>query len=97
MDSIKLPLEFDATGIKKLTDDTDDYYKQILSLSARIEPGIQKIYPEFGVFDPTFNTVDRGQFLISAARYVPEVRILAIEADDSDSGRSVTFTFTRRS
>jgi hypothetical protein len=97
MDSIKFPIEYDLTGLKKLTDDTDDYYKQLLTMTARTEPGVQKVYPEFGVFDPTFNTIDRGQFLVSAARYVPEVRILAIEADDTDSGRSVTFSFTRRS
>jgi len=63
----------------------------------QIEPGVQVVYPEFGVFDPTFNTADRGKFLVNASRYVPEVRIVAIESLETDDGQSFSFTFVRRS
>lgn len=96
MDTIKLPIEYGPNGFKTLTDGTDDYYKQILSVAARTEPGVHPIFPEFGVLDPTFNSIDRGQFLISAARYVPEIRIVGIDINQTDSEQSVTFTFTRR-
>ena len=96
MDTIKLPIEYDINGFKMLTDGSDDYYKQILSIAARTEPGVHPIFPEFGVMDPTFNSMDRGKFLISAARYVPEIRILGIDINQSEDEQSVTFTFTRR-
>lgn len=96
MDTIKLPIEYESNGLKKLTDGSDDYYKQLLSIAARTEPGVHPIFPEFGVADPTFNIIDRGQFMVSAARYVPEVRILSIDTFQTDSEQAVTFTFTRR-
>lgn len=97
MDTIKLPIEYDNTGFKKLSEDSDDYYKQILSLTARTEPRAHPITPQFGVFDPTFNTIDRGQFMIQAARHVPEIRLLSIETNESNEGdRDVSFTYSRR-
>lgn len=96
MDTIKIPIEYDINGLKHVVDGTEDYYKQILSISARTEPGVQPIFPEFGVYDPTFNVSDRGKFLILASRYVPEIRILGIDISESEDNHSITFTFTRR-
>ncbi len=97
MDTIKLPIEYDNSGFKKLTDGTDEYYKQLLSVTARTEPRVLPITPQFGVFDPTFNSIDRGQFLIQASRYVPEIRLLSVETNDSNEGnRDVAFTYSRR-
>ena len=97
MDTIKLPIEYDNSGFKKLTDGTDEYYKQLLSITARTEPGVLPITPQFGVFDPTFNTIDKGQFLIQASRSVPEIRLLAIETNESNEGNNdVAFTYSRR-
>lgn len=97
MDTIKLPIEYDNNGFRKLADGTDDYYKQILSLTARTEPKVLPITPQFGVFDPIFNTIDKGQFLIQASRHVPEIRLLSIETNESNQGnRDVTFTYSRR-
>jgi hypothetical protein len=97
MDTIKLPIEYDNSGFKKLTDGTDEYYKQLLSITARTEPEVLPITPQFGVFDPTFNTIDKGQFLIQASRSVPEIRLLAIETNESNEGNNdVAFTYSRR-
>jgi hypothetical protein len=96
MDTIKLPIEYDINGFRHITDGTDEFYKQLLSISSRTEPGVQPIFPEFGVADPTFNSNDRGKFLIMASRYVPEIRLLGLDINQSDSSQLVTFTFTRR-
>ena len=96
MDIIKIPIEYDVNGLKHLIDDTDDYYKQILSISARTEPDVQPIFPDFGVYDPTFNVRDRGKFLLLASRYVPEIEILSIDITESEDTHLVSFTFARR-
>ena len=41
MDTIKLPIEYNVNGFNKLVDGTDDYFKQLLSIAARLEPGVQ--------------------------------------------------------
>jgi hypothetical protein len=97
MDTLKFPLEYGTEGFKKITDGTDEYYKQLLSMASLTEPGISPIFPNFGVFDPTFNMADKGQFLITAAKYVPEVQILNIENTvTNDGGSAIRFNFVRR-
>lgn len=97
MDSMKFPIQYDVFGFKKLADGTDDYYKQILSISALTEPNTLKLTPDFGVYDPTFNMADRGQFIINASRYVPEIQILSVENNIDNSGNSsISFSFRRR-
>jgi len=97
MDSLKFPLEFDIYGFKKLTDGSDEYYKQMMSIAALTEPGVLKITPDFGVYDPTFNMADRGQFVINASRYVPEIQILQVENIIDQQGNStISFSFRRR-
>ena len=97
MDTIKLPIEYDNSGFKKIADGTDEYYKQLLSITARTEPQVLPITPQFGVFDPTFSTIDRGQFLVQAARHIPEIRLLSIEINEGNQGsRDVAFTYSRR-
>lgn len=97
MDCIKFPISYDSTGLVKLVDGTNDYYKQLLSICARTEPGVSPLFPDFGVFDPTFVTADNGQFLINAARYVPEIQVGTVETYiDGQGEMSVTFSFTRR-
>lgn len=98
MDSLKFPLEFDISGLKKLQDGSDDYYKQMLSISALTEPNVLRITPDFGVYDPTFNMADRGQFIINASRYVPEIQILQVENNiDARGDSTISFSFRRRS
>lgn len=97
MDSLKFPIEYDTFGFKKLTDGSDDYYKQMLSIAALTEPNVLKITPDFGVYDPTFNMADRGQFIINASRYVPELQILQVETNLNQQGDStISFSFRRR-
>jgi len=97
MDAIKFPLKFSKAGIDRLTDGTTDYYKQLLALSIITEPHSLPITPDFGIWDPTFNTVEKGQFVLHAARFVPEVEIGEIDSSVDDSGQNiVSFSFTVR-
>lgn len=97
MDCLKFPLSYDSSGFTKLLDGSDDYYKQLLSICARTEPGVSPLFPDFGVLDPTHMVVDRGQFIINAARYVPEIRLGAVDTlIDNQGEMSISFTFSRR-
>jgi hypothetical protein len=94
MDSIKFPLKFDSTGVQKLTEGTDDYYAQLLSIAIQTEPQTHPFSPRFGVYDPTFQGVDRGLFILNAARFVPEVQILELQTSFDTNGKiNATFSF----
>jgi hypothetical protein len=101
MDTIRFPLRFDETngGMVFLDEGTDDYYRQLLSIAARTEQGTHPVIPDFGVMDPTFKTIDRGQFLLSAAHYVPEIQVTSVETllDEGSGENAITFSFMQRS
>lgn len=101
MDAMKFPLKFNETngGLVMTEERTDDYYRQILSIAARTEPGELPLTPAFGVMDPTFKSIDRGQFLFAAARFVPEIEILSVETfmNEEDAQNIVNFSFIKRS
>jgi hypothetical protein len=94
MDSIKFPIKFDRTGLQKLTDGTEDYYAQILTIAMLSEPGILPFSPGFGVNDPTFTGIDKGIFVLNASRFVPEIEITEFESIERPDGTDdVSFTF----
>lgn len=48
-------------------------------------------------FDPTFNGIDRGSFMIQASRFIPEVVITSIDGTvDEVAGNSVLRVSYRR-
>jgi hypothetical protein len=97
MDTLKIPLEYGRDGFTQVTDETDDYYKQLLSITARTESGISPLFPEFGVQDPTFDIVDNGKFLINASKYIPEIILTNIDTNIDEQGNNfIKFNFTRR-
>jgi len=97
---MKFPISFTETtgGFQELYSGQDEYYKQILAVTARTEPGTHPLTPDFGVQDPTFKTIDRGQFLFHAGRYVPEIQIISVETsiDEGNGENTVTVHFSRR-
>lgn len=95
MDTIAFPVTFDSTGFKKLTEGSDDYYRQLLTLTMLTEPGSLPLTPEFGVNDPSFDTIDRGLFLAQAAEFVPEVQLgeVKVEVNPINGQSEITFTF----
>jgi hypothetical protein len=95
MDSIAFPVSFDSTGFKKLEEGSDDYYRQLLTLILLTEPDSLPLTPEFGVNDPSFDSIDRGLFILQAAEFVPEVTVtdIQIELDEVTGGSNVVFSF----
>lgn len=99
MDMIKFPIKFDSTGIQKHTEGTEDYYAQLLSIAILTEPRTHIFTPRFGVFDPTFRGIDKGVFIMNAARFIPEVEITGLdtELDSASDGIKVNFSFRIKS
>ncbi len=82
MTTLKFPLEFGEDGsLVTLEDGTDNFYAQLLSISALTEPDTFPFSPSFGVLDPAFRAINRGVFMIQASRFVPEVQILEAEGE----------------
>ena len=81
MDTIAFPIKFEASGLTLLKEGSTSYYSQLLSMAILTEPNRHPLTPEYGIFDPTFRAVDKGQFVVQAARFVPEVAITNIDVD----------------
>lgn len=95
MDIIAFPLSFDSTGFKKLEENSDDYYRQLLTLTLLTEPGSLPLTPEFGVNDPSFDTIDRGLFIAQAAEFIPEIALgdISVEINPVSGMSEIAFTF----
>lgn len=89
MPTLKYPLEYDGDGsFVTLEDDSDLIFAQLLSICAQTEPETFPYTPTFGVLDPSFNSVSRGDFIIQASRFIPEIVVTSISGDfDSETGR----------
>lgn len=94
MDMMKFPIEFDSTGLRKLTEGSYDYYAQLLSIALLTEPQTMVFNPRFGVFDPTFGGIDRGAFVTIASKYVPEVQIRSLNTEFNEGLGTTRVTFT---
>ena len=97
MPTIKFPLEFNGDGsLVSLEDDADELFAQVLTISALTEPGTFPFTPGFGVYDPVFRTVDRGAYMLQAARFVPEIVVTNVEGTVSESGGTTSLKVTFR-
>ena len=97
MDCLSFPIKFTDTGLKRMEEGSFEFYKQILTISLLTEPGEHPITPEFGVLDPSFNPIEPEDFIINAARFVPEVDITGINPSfTANGGLSVEFSFKLR-
>lgn len=96
MDMIKFPVRFDSTGIQKHIDGTEDYYAQLLTIAVLTEPRTHVFSPRFGVFDPAFRGIDKGVFVLNAARFVPEVQITGLRTEVEPAGDNIKVEFSFR-
>jgi hypothetical protein len=97
MDCLSFPVKFNHDGLARLAEGSYDYFKQILTISLLTEPGEHPITPDFGVYDPSFITVEPENFILNAARFVPEVEIRDIvPSQNQNGGLSVQFSFNLR-
>ena len=95
MDCLAFPIKFDPYGLVKLEEGTYDYFKQLLTVSLLTEPGEHPLTPDYGVLDSTFMPVEPADFILNAAKYVPEVEVVDISPIFSDitGALSVEFSF----
>jgi hypothetical protein len=96
MDTLAFPIRFDSTGLKKHTHHSDDYFRQLLSFTALTEPGTHPLKPEFGVFDPSFQNVNRGAFILQASRYIPEIAITDVATEITSASNTSFLQVTYR-
>lgn len=94
MDCLAFPIKFDPYGVVKLQEGTYDYFKQILTISILTEPGEHPLTPDFGVLDSTFMPVEPADFILNAAKYVPEVEIVDIKPTYTESLGSLSVEFS---
>ena len=97
MDCFSFPIKFSSGRLKTLTEGSYEYYRQILTLALLTEGGEHPITPDFGVLDPTFISIEPIDFILTAARFLPEVEILGVNPSLSEDGSmNVEFDFRLR-
>jgi hypothetical protein len=97
MDCFSFPIKFSSGRLKTLTQGDYNYYRQILTLALLTEVGEHPITPDFGVLDPTFISIEPIDFVLNAARFLPEVEILGINPSLTEDGSmNVEFDFRLR-
>lgn len=98
MSTLKYPFDYDSNGsFVTLEEDTDELFAQLLSICAVTEPNTLPYTPTFGVFDPTFRSVDRGSYMIQASRFIPEIVITSLDGSlDENTGATTLKVSYRR-
>lgn len=97
MSTLKYPFDYDSNGsLVTLEENTDELFAQLLSICAVTEPGTFPYTPTFGVFDPTFRSVDRGAYMIQASRFIPEIVITSLDGALDDTTGSTTLKVSYR-
>lgn len=99
MATIKFPIEFRSDGgLVVLEEGGTDYYRQLLAFTALTEPGTHPYTPSFGVYDPSFRALDRGAFMMQAARFIPEIVITSVTGvvDQNEGRTALKVAFERR-
>jgi hypothetical protein len=96
MDTIAFPIRFDSSGLQKHAHNSDEYFRQLLSFTALTEPGTHPLKPEFGVFDPSFQNINRGAFILQASRYIPEIAITDVSTELTAASNTTFLQVTYR-
>ena len=96
MDTFSIPFRFVGSQAAKHTEGTDEYYLHILSNVLQIEPGELPLEPNLGINDPTFSRITRASIMELATKYVPELRVSAVNRFASEDGtEEIVVTYTR--
>lgn len=86
MDALKFPLQFTGGSLAVLSDETDEYYAQLIATTMQIAPGELILQPEYGVASPEFDTVAMASFAQTVAQFLPEVDIVETLIKPGDDG-----------
>lgn len=94
MDTIKFPIRFTKDReIEKLTDGTDDYVRQMISVCILTEPYILPLTPDFGTADPAFSTVSPSSLLLNVSKFIPEISLVSVDTVLNEDAGSVNVKF----
>lgn len=97
MDTLKFPIEFFNGEIKKLAEQSDDYFAQLLALSIQIIPGELPITPTYGIEDPTFENSLTRDLAFTAGAFIPEIYIEQARIRQNENGEvQVALSFAQR-
>ena len=99
MDALKFPISFDNDGtITKVVENSDNYFKQLISFCLLTEPSSLKLTPDFGVFDVTFARVSPEIVALSVGKFIPEIQIKNIRGSliEDDGTMTISFTYNTR-
>lgn len=97
MDSMRIPISFVGGQVQKVVDGTDEYYAQLLALTAQIRPGELVLTPDYGVADPAFSEEAKKQLAFVAGAFIPEIVLTGVELAQNDNGEvGISISFARR-
>lgn len=95
MDTLAFPIRFAKNHIVSLSENTDAYYNQLISLALQIAPGELALQLDFGTRNMTFSEPSDSALRQTISFYFPEVAItdLEISQERNTSSYSVNLSY----
>lgn len=97
MDSIEFPIKFSNNEIKKLSDGSDDFFNQAISVLVQTVPGEMPLDPGFGIRSMEF-TKPRSSIIQRAIEsYYPEIAVKKIDVrqDVNNQNYNIRISYVR--
>jgi hypothetical protein len=79
MDTLAFPIRFINNHVASLTESTDAYYNQLISLALQIAPGELALQLDFGTRDMTFSEPSDSAIRQTISFYFPEIAVTELE------------------
>ena len=99
MNTIKLPIRFksDTSEMETFTENTDEYFSNLIGLTIQIAPASLPISTFYGVDDPTFENSSVAKVGGQIAALIPDVDILEVSSTPSNNGvNTLAIKFSRK-
>ena len=95
MDTLAFPIRFTNNHVVTLSEGTDNYYNQLISLALQIAPGELALQLDFGTRDMTFSKPAESAVRQTISFYFPELSItdLTISKDGNATSYSVNLSY----
>jgi hypothetical protein len=94
MDTLKFPIRFTRNReIEKISEGTDDYIRQMISVCILTEPFVLPLTPDFGTADPSFSTVAPSSLMLNVNKFIPEISLVAVDTLLSETSGTVNVKF----
>ena len=98
MNSLKFPISFDSDGtITKVQENSDEYFKQLISFCLLTEPNSLRLTPDYGIFDITFARISPETIALAVGKFIPEVQIQSVRGSLVEDGTlSISFIYNSK-